>query len=122
MEYDTPDAMIRVQNHVTIVRIKSTSLTSMNDISRLITTLDNLVADGSLRLIIDFKLVKHVGSAALGMLIALQKKMKAANGRMVISHPEHMKDLLEVSQTVKLFELAADSKAAFKLLEPDPIS
>jgi anti-anti-sigma regulatory factor len=122
MDYETPDAMVRVQNHVTIVRIKSMSLTSMNDISRLTTTFDNIVAEGSLRLIVDFKLVNHIGSAALGMLISLQKKMKAVNGRMVISHPEHLQELLEVSQTVKLFELAADSKAAVKLLAPDPIA
>jgi hypothetical protein len=36
----------------------------------------------------------------------------------VISHPEHIEELLRVSQTVRLFELAADSKTAFNLLKP----
>ena len=118
MEYETPDLMVRVQDHVTIVRVKTVNLTSMGDIGRLSTSLDTLVRDGARRLIVDFKLVQHVGSAALGALIALQKRMKDLGGRMVISHPEHIQELLQVSQTIKLFEIAPDSKSAFKLLKP----
>jgi anti-sigma B factor antagonist len=118
MDYETPDILVRVQEHVTIVRIRNANLTSMGDIGRMSAALDGLVRDGSRRLIVDFKLVQHVGSAALGMLIALQKQMKDLGGRMVISHPEHIRELLQVSQTVKLFELADDSKIAFKMLKP----
>ena len=118
MEYETPEMQVRVQDHVTIVRLKSPSLTSMNDISRLTTGLMQMIDEGSLRLVVDFKLVQHVGSTALGLLISLQKRMHDAGGRMVISHPEHLQELLRVSQTGKLFELAVDSKAAFKLLRP----
>ena len=37
---------------------------------------------------------------------------------MVISHPEHLQELLRVSQTGRLFEMAVDTKAAYKLLKP----
>ena len=119
MDYETPDILVRVQDQVTIARVKSTNLTSMSDIGRLSSSLELLLKGGTLRLVIDFKLVKHIGSAALGMLISLQKQMKEIGGRMVISHPEHIAELLQVSQTAKLFELAVDTKAAFKLLKPD---
>ena len=119
MEYETPDLLVRVQDHVTIVRIKAANLTSMVDIGRLTSTLDNIVSEGTLRLIVDFRLVRHIGSAALGTLIALQKHMKDRGGRLVLSHPEHIQELLDVSQTAKLFEIAPDSKAAMKLLKPE---
>ena len=110
--------LVRVQDHVTIVRLRSSSLTSMSEIGRLTNAFERMIAEGSRRLIIDFKLVEHVGSTGLGMLIALQKKMKDIGGRLVVSHPEHLQDLLKVSHTTRLFELAVDSKAAFKLLKP----
>ena len=33
--------------------------------------------------------------------------------------PMHIEELLRVSHTAKLFELAPDSKAAFKILKPE---
>ena len=119
MDYETPDILVRVQDQVTIVRVKTTNLTSMGDIGRLSNSMDRILKEGTLRLVIDFKLVKHIGSAALGLLISMQKQMKELGGRMIISHPEHIAELLEVSQTVKLFELAPDTKAAFELLKPE---
>ena len=118
MDYETPDILVRVQDQVTIVRIKTANLTSMSDIGRFSSALEHLLKDGTHRLVIDFKLVDHIGSAALGVLISLQKHMKETGGRMVISHPEHIEELLQISQTSKLFELAVDTKAAFKLLKP----
>jgi anti-anti-sigma factor len=118
MDYETPDILVRVRDHVTVVRIRSVSLTGMTDIGRLSGALDHLVDEGARRLVVDFKLVQHVGSSALGMLIALQKRMKELGGRMVLSHPESLEELLRVSHTAKLFEVAADSKAAFTLLKP----
>ena len=119
MDYETPDILVRVQERVTIVRVKTENLTSMNDIGRLSGSMNRILSEGTLRLVIDFKLVKHIGSAALGLLISMQKQMKELGGRMIISHPEHIAELLEVSQTVKLFELAPDTKAAFELLKPE---
>src|SRR3954464_15708247 len=118
MDYETPDMLVRVQDHVTIVRLRAANLTSTGDISRLTSSLEHLLSEGARRLIIDFKLVRHVGSSALGMLLALQMKLKGLGGRMVLSHPEHIAELLHVSKTAKLFELAADSKAALALLKP----
>jgi anti-anti-sigma factor len=118
MDYETPDMLVRVQDHVTIVRLRAANLASTNDIGRLSSALEHLLSEGARRLVIDFKLVRHVGSSALGMLLAIQMKVKAVGGRLVISHPEHLRELLHVSKTAKLFELAEDSKAALAMLKP----
>ena len=43
MDYETPDILVRVQDHVTIVRVRTVNLTSMGDIGRLTGALDGLV-------------------------------------------------------------------------------
>ena len=118
MDYETEDMVVRIVDHVTIARLKLQSVTNTSDIARLTATLNTMIDEGSRRLVVDFKHVEHVGSSTLGLLISLQKKMKAVGGRIVISHPEHIGELLRVSHTAQLFELAADSKVAYKLLKP----
>ncbi len=118
MEYETADLLVRQQDHVTMVRLKAANLGSMHEVERIGTAINTLVDEGAKRLVIDFKHVKHVGSATLGMLIALQKRMTELGGKMVISHPEYLQELLKVSHTAKLFELAPDTKAAFEIVKP----
>ena len=118
MDYENEDMLVREQDHVTMIRLKGANLSAMHEVDRISTVINKIVDEGALRLVIDFKLVQHVGSATLGMMIALQKKMKEKGGRMVVSHPEHLAELLKVSHTAHLFELATDTKAAFKSLKP----
>ena len=72
--------------------------------------------DGGIRkLVVDFKHVEHCGSAGLGLLIALHRKMQGTGGRMVLSHPESIDELLKISNTSSLFTKAADPKVAAKM-------
>jgi anti-sigma B factor antagonist len=114
-DYETPDLVVREVNGVTIVRLKNPNLTGMLEIQHVTSELDQLVEKGVRKLVFDFKYVRHVGSAALGMLIALQKKMDALGGKMVLSHSENIAELLKVSRTASLFKLAGDPKAAFAM-------
>jgi anti-anti-sigma factor len=119
MDYETPDMLVRVQDDVTLVRLKGPSLTGMTDATRLGAAFNSLIDEGAHRLILDFKNIRHIGSSTLGLLLALQKRVKELDGgRLIISHPEHIMELLRISQTARLFEIAADSKAAFELLKP----
>src|SRR2546421_10229328 len=120
MDYETPDMLVRVQDHVTIVRLTARNVTSVGDVGRISAALNNIVDQGSRRLIVDFKNVHHVGSSTLGMMLAMRKKMAELGGQLIISHPENIAELLRVSHTAKLFDLAPDSKAAFKMLKPNP--
>jgi anti-anti-sigma factor len=119
MDYETPDMLVRVQDDVTLVRLKGPSLTGVTDVTRLGGALNSMIDEGTHRLIIDFKNIRHIGSSTLGLLLAIQKRLREIEGgRLVISHPEHIEELLRISQTARLFEIAADSKAAFALLKP----
>jgi anti-anti-sigma factor len=118
MNYENEDMLVREQDHVMMIRLKGSNLSAMHEIDRISTVINKIVDEGAMRLVVDFKLVKYVGSAVLGMMISLQKKMKERGGKMVISHPEHLEELLKVSKTAQLFQIAPDTKAAFKLLKP----
>jgi anti-anti-sigma factor len=118
MQYETPDLMVRVQDHVTIIRFRSEALTSSVDIQRLTESLEGIISDGARLLILDFKNVRQIGSAGLGMMIGIQKMLKELSGQMAISHAENIQDLLRVSHTARLFDLHADSREAFKKLRP----
>ncbi len=115
MDYETPDVVVRDVDGVTIVRMRNSNLTGMIEIQHITAEVDQILAGGSRKLIFDFKYVRFAGSAALGMLIAVQKKMDALGGKMVLSHSENIAELLKVSRTANLFRLAADPKAAFKM-------
>jgi anti-anti-sigma regulatory factor len=118
MEYETPDMMVRVQDLVTIVRFRAESLTSTVDVARLSDALQGIVEDGARRLVLDFKNVRNAGSAALGMMIAIQKRLKELDGLMGISHPENLESLFRISHTGRLFSLFPDTRAAFTKLKP----
>jgi anti-anti-sigma factor len=115
MDYETPDVLVREVDGVTIVRLRHENLTDAHELHRIAAEVDGLIDRGASKLMLDFKYAKFVGSAALGLLIRLQKRMNLAGGRMVLSHSEHLTELLRVTNTAGLFRLAADPKAGFKL-------
>ncbi len=115
MDYETADIVVREVDGVTIVRVRNANLDGMIEIQRITAELDLILDRGVRKIIFDFKYVKHAGSAALGMMIALQKKMAKLEGKLVISHAEKIDELLRVSRTASLFKLAPDPKAAFKM-------
>jgi anti-anti-sigma factor len=116
MDYETADLVVREVKGITIVRLKNANLTGLLEIQHVTSELDLLLSKGVRKLVFDFKYVRHIGSAALGMLIALQKKMDKLGGAMVLSHSENINDLLQVSRTASLFKLAEDPKTAFAML------
>jgi anti-anti-sigma factor len=115
MEYETEDYKVRDFEGVTVVRLKHANLTGLLEVNRLGDELKRLIGGGVRKLVVDFKHVNHAGSAALGLLIALNKKMKEAGGTLVISHTEKLEELLRISRTASLFKLAPDPKAAAKM-------
>ena len=115
MDYETPDLVVREVNGVTIVRLKNANLTGVLEIQHISSEFDQLLDRGVRKLVFDFKYVRYASSAALGLLIALQKKVDELGGKLVISHWENIGDLLQVSKTAGLFKRASDPKAAFAM-------
>ena len=115
MDYETPDIVVREVGDVTIVRMRHENLAAALELQHIAAEIDGLIDRGANKLVIDFKYTKYAGSAALGLLIRLQKRMNLAGGKMILSHSEHIEELLRVSRTAPLFTLAADPRAAFKM-------
>jgi len=116
MEYETEEVVVREVKDVTIVRMKIDNLTGQGEIDRIRGEVDKLLEQGVRKLVLDFKYVRYVGSSALGMIIALNQKVKETPGAaLVLSHPEHIRELLRVSRADKLFRIAADPREAIKL-------
>jgi anti-anti-sigma factor len=115
MDYETADIAVRDVDGVTIARLRNANLTGVMEIQRIGHEIAEIIDRPVRKLILDFKYVRFAGSAALGMLIMVQKKMEKAGGMLVLSHSENIEELLKVSRTSNLFKLAADPKAAFKM-------
>src|SRR3954465_14738171 len=112
MEYETEDYKVRDFDGVTVVRLKHANLTGLLEVTRIGEEMKAMIDGGVRRLVIDFKHVDHCGSAGLGLLIALNKRIQGAGGMMVLSHPEKIDELLRISRTASMFKLAADPKIA----------
>ncbi len=115
MDYETDDLLVRVVDGITIVRLRNADITGTQQLHHIQAEIDGLMDRGVTKLMVDFKYVRLVGSAALGLLIRLQKRMRAAGGTLVLSHSENIAELLRISRTAVLFQLAADPREGRKL-------
>ena len=109
--------LVRQLDDVTIVRLKDQNLTGSLEMMQISEQLNRMVEGGTRKLVLDLKHVRFCGSAGLGMLIGLNRKLKAAGGQFVLSHTEHIDQLLEISWTAKLFKIAADPKQAVTMFK-----
>ena len=115
LDYETDDYKVRALGRVTVVRLKNPNLTSALEVNRITDEIKGMIDSGILKLVLCFKHVEHCGSAGLGMMIAINKKIKDAGGRLVLSHPENIEELLRISKTASMFKIASDPKAAVHL-------
>ena len=71
------------------------------------------------KLLLDFQNVDHLSSAALGMLINVNAKVKARSGelRLVNIKPQIM-EVFQITQVTKLFKIMPDREAALASFSP----
>lgn len=118
MKLKNPNYVAKDFEGVTVIRFTVENLTIAHDLERMRTEIEAMVDTGGLRkLVLDYKLVKYVSSAALGLMIAVNQKLKALGGQLVISHPESIAELLKVSRTEKLFLIAPDPKVGARMIK-----
>lgn len=117
MEKTTEDLVIRYRDGIVIIRLKAANLTNVLDLNRISQDITGLIDAGNRRIVLDLKNVRYAGSAALGMLLTIANRIKEVSGKLVLSHPEHVEELLRVSRTARLFTVAPDPKAAIALIE-----
>ncbi len=112
MEKQSQDFVVRQTDGVTVIRFINKNLTAPHDLERISNAFNDLLGAGAHRIVLDFKHVEYISSAALGLLISLNKRLADLKGGLVLSHPESILELLRVSRTEKLFKVAADPKVA----------
>jgi len=76
-------------------------------------TVDNLLASGATRIVVNLEHVNHVDSAGLGALIEAHRKTKAQGGRLKLSNlGPKFKQALELARLLPIFETSPTEGAA----------
>ncbi|MCA9244274.1 MAG: STAS domain-containing protein [Phycisphaerales bacterium] len=76
---------VREQDDIAIVEFADRKILEELSIQEIGEELDQLVEAGSAKLLLNFRNVDHLSSAALGMLITLNKKVKEKHGVLKLS-------------------------------------
>lgn len=113
------DFIVRHVSGVMVIRLKLSNISSGSDIARLTTSITELVDAGNANLVLDLKHVKYVGSATLGLLLALRQSIDRAGGRLVLCNHQPVDELLGISKTTRLFTFAPDPKKALAVIKAE---
>jgi len=100
---DQPSSHLRVKRSdgVSVVEFADRKILEELSIQEIGDELDQLVeAEPGIRLLLNFRNVDHLSSAALGMLITLNKKIKEKNGALRLS--DINKQIFEVFKITRL--------------------
>jgi anti-anti-sigma factor len=77
------------------------------------TTIDNLLASGATRIVINLEQVNHVDSAGLGSLIEMHRKIKAKGGGIKLCNlGPNLRRALEIARLLPIFETCSSETAA----------
>jgi anti-sigma B factor antagonist len=77
----------------------------------------NLVKEsGEKKLLLNFRNVEYMSSAVLGMLVTLNKSVKAAGGKLVLcSIDPQIREVFEITKLDKLFVIRSDEQEALQM-------
>ena len=81
--------------------------------SGLLTMMDNLLASGATRIVMNLEHVNYVDSAGLGALIEMHRKTKAKGGGLKLCHlGPNLRQALEMARLLPIFETCPTETAA----------
>jgi len=118
VEEQQPKLKIRRQGQVQIVEFEDRKILEEPVITRIGEQLNGLVeAQAEPRLILDFKKVEHLSSAALGVLITLSKQIDERNGRLALANIQpQIYEVFRITRLNKLFNIHNSTDAAVQAL------
>ena len=105
---------IRKDGNVCIAQLKDRKILEELQIRQIGDRLGDVVqAEPAPRLLIDFSNVEHLSSAALGMLITLNKQVVEQKGQLVLAniHPQIF-EVFKITRLNKLFNIQATTEEA----------
>jgi anti-sigma B factor antagonist len=118
MPEQLPHLTIQKQNAVNIVSFSDRKILEELSIREIEDELFELVSTTpAIRLLLDFSNVQHLSSAALGMLIKLQKEVSTRDGQLKLSNINpQIYEVFKITRLTKQFEIhdtAAGAISAF---------
>ena len=107
---------VRTQEGVSIVEFQDRKILDELCINQILERLRELIEDQPTpRLLLDFHNVEHLSSAALGVLITLNKEILGRQGRLVLAniHPQ-IYEVFKITRLNKLFNIQATTDEGLK--------
>lgn len=103
-------------NDVTIARFTDKKILDESNIQIIGNQLFNLVDDDHRqKIVLDFTNVEYLSSAALGKLITMEKKVKAAGGKLrLCAIRSDIKEVFKITRLDKLFQIVDDREKALE--------
>ena len=102
----------REMNGIYVLALKG-RLVLGQESSGLLTMIDNLLASGATRIVINLEQVNYVDSAGLGALIEMHRKTKAKGGGLKLCNlGPNLRQALEIARLLPIFETCPTETAA----------
>ena len=95
-------------------------LIAPNQTTELLEDVSELVAEGSLNIIVDLSGIETMNSTGLNMLITILTKARNAGGEAIVANlPDKVKELMVITKLNTVFSVAESLDAAVELLNKE---
>ena len=102
----------REMNGIYVLALKGRLIMGQES-SGLLTMIDNLLASGATRMVVNLEQVNYVDSAGIGALIEMHRKTKARGGSLKLCHlGPNLRQALEMARLLPIFETCPSETAA----------
>jgi len=102
----------REMNGIYVLALKGRLILGQES-SGLLTMIDNLLASGATRMVVNLEQVNYVDSAGIGALIEMHRKTKARGGSLKLCHlGPNLRQALEMARLLPIFETCPSETAA----------
>jgi len=118
VEEQQPKLKIRRQGKVQVVEFEDRKILEELIITQIGEQLSELIeAEAEPRLVLDFRNVEHLSSAALGVLITLNKQVAGRQGKLALANIQpQIYEVFKITRLNKLFSIQNTADAAVESL------
>lgn len=107
--------------NITVAKVDETNIVGIEgrldttNYSELESSLAGLTAQNEKRILLDLSKMDYISSSGLRILLMYLKKMKAVEGRFMLSGmSQEIKEIFEISGFINIFEIYDDQESAIK--------
>lgn len=113
-----PNLTVNTRDNVVVVTFEDRKILEQLAINEIGKRLSELAeAEATPRLLLDFRNVEHLSSAALGMLITLNKQLIEQDGKLVLAGIQpQIYEVFKITRLNKLFNIQSTTEEGMKAL------